>query len=154
MAKNEYNKKWNDSLSCNRSSKTWWKTVRETLGRGGDDSYPSIHDEANDRYAVDSKTKADIFNNYFPSYSKVDASNAKLPNLDTPLDQTVYSINVTESEVLDQHQCLDTNKAYGHDGMSIEMLKEAGSTTASPLCKLINISLAQCKFPDRWKKTI
>ena len=74
MAENEYNKKRNESLSCNRNSKTWWKIVNEILGRGGNDSYPPIYDEANDRYAVDSKTKADMFNNYFLSHSKVDTS--------------------------------------------------------------------------------
>ena len=94
-AENEYNKKRNESLSCNRNSKTWWKTVNDILGRGGDDSYPPIYDEANDCYAVDSKTKADISNNYFLSHGIVDTSNAKLPNMNIPPDQTLNSINVT-----------------------------------------------------------
>ena len=76
-AENEYNKKRNESLSCNRNSKTWWKIVNEILGRGGNDSYPPMHDEANDRYAADSKTKADMFNNYFLSHSKVNTSLAQ-----------------------------------------------------------------------------
>ena len=62
------------------------------------------------------------------------------------------SINVTECEVFDQLQCLDTNKACGHDEVSAKMLKEAGSTIVPSLCKLINTSLAQCKFPVGWKK--
>ena len=111
-----------------------------------------MYDEANDRYAVDSKTKADMFNNYFLSHSKVDTSNAKLPNMDIPPDQILNSINVSECEVCDQLQCLDTNKACGHDGLSAKMLKEAGSTIVPSLCKLINTSLAQCKFPVGWKK--
>ena len=57
-AENEYNMKRNEALSCNRNSKRWWKTVNEILGRGGDDSYPPMYDEANDHYAVDSKTKS------------------------------------------------------------------------------------------------
>ena len=151
-AENDYNKKRNESLSCNRNSKTWWKIVNEILGRGGNDSYPPMYDEANDRYAVDSKTKADMFNNYFLSHSKVDTSNAKLPNMDIPPDQILNSINVSECEVFDQLQCLDTNKACGHDRLSAKMLKEAGSTIVPSLCKLINKSLAQCKFPVGWKK--
>ena len=51
-AENDYNKKRNESLSCNRNSKTWWKIVNEILGRGDNDSYPPMYDEANDRYAV------------------------------------------------------------------------------------------------------
>ena len=111
-----------------------------------------MYDEANDSYAVDSKTKADMFNNYFLSHSKVDTSNAKLPNMDIPPDQILNSINVSECEVFDQLQCLDTNKACGHDGLSAKMLKDAGSTIVPSLCKLINKSLAQCKFPTGWKK--
>ena len=73
-------------------------------------------------------------------------------SMDIPPDQTLNNINVTECEVFDQLQCLDTNKAYGHDGISAKMLKEAGSTTVPSLCKLINTSLAQCKFPVGWKE--
>ena len=93
-----------------------------------------------------------MFNNHFLSHSKVDPSNAKLPNTDIPPDQTLNSINVTECEALDQLKCLDTNKACGHDGVSAKMLKEAGSTITSSLCKLINTSLAKCKFLVGWKK--
>ena len=103
-----------------------------------------------DYYAVDSKTKADMFNNYFLLHSKVDTSNTKLPNMDILADQTLNSINVTECKVFDQLQCLDTNKVRGHDGVSAKMLKEAGSTIVPSLCKLINTSLAQCKFPVGW----
>ena len=73
--------------------------------------------------------------------------------IDIPPDQTLDSINVTECEIFQlQLQCLDTNKACGHDGLSAKMLKEAGSTIVPSLCKLINTSLAQCKFPVGWKE--
>ena len=107
-----------------------------------------MYDEANDRYAVDSKTKADMFNNFFSHIVKLTPQMQKLPNMDIPPDQTLNGINVTECEVFDQLQCLDTNKAYGHDRVSAKMLKEAGNTIVPSLCKLINTSLAQCKF--RW----
>ena len=81
-----------------------------------------------------------MFNNHFLWHSKVDVSNAKLSNTDILPDQTLNGLNVAESEVLDQLQCFDTNKACGHDGVSAKMLKEAGSTIASSLCKLINKS--------------
>ena len=57
--------------------------------------------------------------------------------MDIPPDQILNSINVTECEVFDQLQCLDTNKACGHDGVSAKMLKEAGSTNVPSLCILI-----------------
>ena len=72
--------------------------------------------------------------------------------MDIRPDQTLTNVHVTESEVFDQLQCLDTNKACGHDGISAKMLKEAGNAIAPSLCRLINMSLAQCKFPAEWKK--
>ena len=68
--------------------------LNEILFRGDDDSYPPIYDEFYDCYAVDSKTKSDMLNNYFLLHSEVDTSNAKLPNTDIPPHQTLNSIEL------------------------------------------------------------
>ena len=69
IVENDYNKKRNESLPRNRNSKARWKTVNEILGRERDDSYP-IYDEVNNHYAIDSKTKPTLFNNYFLKLSQ------------------------------------------------------------------------------------
>ena len=62
------------------------------------------------------------------------------------------SLQVTESDVLDQLKCLETNKSYGPDGISPRLLKEAGETVGKILKELFNKSLSLGKFPKIWKQ--
>jgi hypothetical protein len=46
---------------------------------------------------------------------------------------------------------MDPSKAYGPDGISPRLLKEAGDTIANPLARLFNLSLTTGIFPAIWK---
>ena len=148
-AENEHMQKMSSSLASSRNSKSWWKTVKCLIGRGGDASYPAL--EVNNNIVTNNKDKAAIFNNFFLSHSTIDTTNAKLP------DQPAYPIGIdqiqaTESEVSDLLKCIDTTKATGPDGISPKLLYLAGDTIVPSLTRLINLSLQLALVPKSWKE--
>ena len=58
---------------------------------------------------------------------------------------------VTESQVLNALNNLDTSKATGPDGLSARMLKVCAYEIAPSLCKIFNISLSQGVSPEDWR---
>ena len=130
--------------------KKWWTILKSLLGQTSDTIIPPI--EVDNEIITDDKAKANAFNTFFTNVSSLDDSNATLPN-DIP--NTEYQLNnifITEEDVSDQIKVLDTNKAYGHDGISPKLLKEACSEISLSLCKLFNASLQLSRFPQIWKK--
>ena len=99
----------------------------------------------------DNLSKAEIFNSYFLANSRIDSSNYSPSNL-TSSGITLTRLEIDESDVLDILKCLDVSKATGPDGLSAKILKEAAPCIASPLSKLINMSLSKQVFPSEWKK--
>ena len=67
-------------------------------------------------------------------------------------EHELSDITVTEAEVLDLLNLIDTSKSTGPDGISPCMLKEAANVIYPSLTRLINLSLQSCKFPREWKK--
>ena len=47
---------------------------------------------------------------------------------------------------------LDSNKAHGHDMLSIQMIKLCGNSICKPLSIIFNDCLKKRKFPSDWKK--
>ena len=151
-AEDDFKTSRNNSLKQSRNTKQWWKTVKQILGRGGDDSYPQIYDIKNDTYISDAKSKAELFNEYFLSHNKINSTNSRLPDIDAMPANILESITVTENEVLDLIKCIDVNKATGHDGISGKILKAAGATIVPSLTMLLNMSFRMSKVPELWKK--
>ena len=85
-----------------------------------------------------------MFNEFFLSHNNIDLSNARLPS-DTignlADDIFIDHINVSEAGVAELISNLNPNKATGPDGISPKILKEAGSTIAPSLTRLIKLSL-------------
>lgn len=141
-----------DSLKTGRNERKWWATIKQLMGRGNNYSYPPIFDPNNNCYVSSSQEKATLFNNFFLSHSDIDTSTAELPLQDNIAGETLDNIVATEDEVRDLLQCLDVNKATGHDGISAKMLKSAGQSIVSSLTKLINICIDKGKMPNEWKR--
>jgi hypothetical protein len=60
-------------------------------------------------------------------------------------------ITIQEKDVNDILLCLNTNKAYGSDGISPRVLKEGRPAIVKILTKLFNLSLTKGIFPSGWK---
>ena len=59
---------------------------------------------------------------------------------------------MSEAGVAELISNLDPNKATGPDGISPRILKEAGSTIAPSLTRLIKLSLQTSKISKQWKQ--
>ena len=106
--------------------------------------------EAKNVVILDSKGKAEAFNDFFLSHASIDTSNSKLPE-DSNFEIKLDSIVASEQEVLDLIKSLDTTKATGPDGIGPRLLYEAGYTIVRSLTKLINLCLSSAQVPQMWK---
>ena len=74
---------------------------------------------------MDDKGKANAFNDYFSQASSLDDNFREPPEILTPATSELDMLSVTYDDVFDQLSILDTKKAYGPDGLSPILLKEA-----------------------------
>ena len=64
----------------------------------------------------------------------------------------ILSFDISKDEITKIIRSLDPNKAHGHDGTSIRMLKLCASSISKPLFLLFKYSLENECFPNEWKK--
>ena len=150
-AERNYDKEFCESLGKCRNSSRWWRNVSYILGRGNTMSYPPIRGD-NGVIATNAIDKANLFNDYFLSHSKIDDHDTQLPAANDVPPFILENVTTTEEEVLDLISSLDVNKSTGHDGVSARMLKLAGASVSSSLTQLFNLCLSCKQFPNLWKK--
>jgi hypothetical protein len=121
------------------------------MGTKKSTSYPAmIKDDI--IYSTDIE-KAEAFNQTYLESATLD-----LANDDQILDRgpvcpvSLDSITVTEKDVRDILTTINPNKAYGHDGISPRLIKEAGPSIVRVLTRLFNKSLELAIFPLSWKR--
>jgi len=133
----------NTMVEFNSSNpRLYWKTVRMLLKKNASNgnSIPPLHNPDNS-YSFTDLEKADSLNDYFVSISSVDDLNVILPTFNLKTRSELINISVTETEITDVIDNLDSNKASGPDEISHKMLKATSSSVCTPLCILFNRSL-------------
>ena len=103
--------KLNDS---NTSSKAYWSIITTLVNGKKVPVIPLIL--VNNKLVTNFKEKANIFNGFFSKKCRPIPNNSTLPSI----------------------QRLNSNKAHGHDGISIRMLKLYGPSVIKPLSLLFN----------------
>ena len=104
----------------------------------------------NDKFVTDIQSKANIFtdqcvplkNNSMLSTNQLFMIQARLRSLD-----------FNEGEILKILRVLNINKAHGHDGIFIKMIKICDESLLKPLRILFKNSLKLSYYPDIWKKS-
>ena len=148
VAEYEYKKKIGSSLKDQRNSKQWWHKAKVLMGKGSNESIPSLY--INNTSITNNKDKANAFNSFFLSHSKVNDTGHTLPNAaHSPIN--LSDITITENDVFDQLKCIDCSKSSGPDEVTPTLLKQAGYAIVPSLTKLFNCSLLEGKFPQLWK---
>ena len=102
-------------------------------------------------YAFTGLEKANCMNEYFASISSVDDTNINLPVFSQKTENSLYTLQILESDIADVIQTLIENKASGEDQISHKILKGTCNSIKKPLSILYNRSLRECKFPSLWK---
>ena len=67
-------------------------------------------------------------------------------------EHTLTSCDFSETDILRIINNQDSNKAHGHDMISIRMLKLCGEAICRPLNIIFKTCLNTGKFPSEWKK--
>ena len=80
------------------------------------------------------RDKAEIFNFFFAKQCSLISSDSSLPSeIIKKTDNSFYSVRFSTEDILQIINNLDSNKAHGHDEISMRMLKICGSSVCKPL---------------------
>ena len=106
------------------------------------------------KYIVDFQEKSEIFNSFFADQCSPISNGSVLPS-ELPLraDGTLSTCHFTKEDILRIISNLDPNKAYGHDEISIRMLKICGDSIYRCLKIVFNTCLCTRKFPLELKRS-
>ena len=97
--------------------------------------------------------KANLFNEFFTQKCNTIENDSTLPNdLVFETTERILSFDISKDEIAKIIRSLDPNKAHGHDGISIRMLKICASSISKPLFLLFKHSLDNECFPNEWKE--
>lgn len=120
------------------------------------------HDNTDYNCETDTKTCANIINNYFNNIGKLvsDSINSS-SNDDTSYNSNILDVNqltsfeaVTSLEILKLVKNLRNNSAPGDDELQTKLLKNIIPYILTPLTHIINLSLSKGVFPTCYKNSI
>ena len=100
--------------------------------------------------AITSSDKAELFSQTFSSNSTLDDSGS-VPPSPPPSDVVIPIIRISYEDVLPTLLGLDTQKAYGPDGIPPVVLKKCAKVLAPCLVQLFRLCLSTKTFPSCWK---
>ena len=102
-----------------------------------------------DKFVNHTKTKADIFNNFFAEQCTPSKNDSKRPSNQIYLTQSKsVSLDFNEDEVLKIIRSLNIHKAHGYDDISIRMIKICDKSLLKPLISLFKNSTKSSHYPD------
>ena len=115
-------------------------------------SIPPLYDTSSDTLIIEEDDKANLLNSYFANQSCIDDSLSFIHDENEEIvNNSLDSINVMPSEVLDVLKTLKLGKPSGPDGINNRILIEAAGQLAPHLCDLFNQSLNTSSVPSSWK---
>ena len=137
-----------DPKSC---TKKYWSAMKKILKKNITSVIPPILHSG--MFITNIKEKCQIFNNYFKDQCKTIVTSSILPpQIDKTTNLSLQHVNFTESKILEHIRGLNINKAHGHDGIPIRILKICDNTITKPLFIIFKNCVKRGYFPKRWKK--
>ena len=104
-------------------------------------------------FITDSKEKVELLDSFFSNQSSLLNNCSKLPtNPRYVTGKRLSTINVTADDIEKINVSFNSNKAHGHDNISISMLKVCGDTICKSLELIFKQALTTGVFPPEWKK--
>ena len=145
-----------------RNPKKLWKQLHEISNKSKSHTTPSVVNQEGEPI-LDPEQTANSFNDFFTSifqqYGKENTENCciseKLKNFvqnKLPPEANFEIPPVSTSFVQKQLDALDPSKATGLDGLSAKFLKLGSSVIATPVAKILNLSIVTGICPDNFKK--
>ena len=116
---NKISKKLCDSLT---STKCYWSLLKTILNQKKEPCIPPIFH--NNKYVTDFKENSEFFDSFFANQCSLIPSNSILPSvLKLLTEHDLTSCDFSETDVLQIIINQGSNKAHGHDMISIRLLK-------------------------------
>ena len=145
---NKISKKLCDSLT---STKCYWSLLKTILNQKKEQCIPPIFH--NNKYVTDFKENSEFFDSFFANQCSLIPSNSILPSvLKLLTEHDLTSCDFSETDVLQIIINQGSNKAHGHDMISIRLLKLWNEAICRPLNIIFKTCLNTGKFPSEWKK--
>ena len=105
-----------------------------------------------DQVLSDGIDKANLLCSMFANISTLDDQGEEPPHFPERTEKKLPQIHIFPKCVQRALQRLDISKAAGPDGIPAIVLKQCAHVLATPLSKLLNLSLKNDYFPDSWKE--
>ena len=130
--------------------KVYWKILNKFLNKCKVPRIPPLF--VRDKFIIDCKEKASIFNNFFTSQCTPLLNDSELPALTFHTNSRISVFEITVNEINDIIAGLNANKAHGPDDISVQMIKLCGQHLCVPLKIIFDNILETGIFPHQWKE--
>ena len=94
----------------------------------------------------------ELFNSFFANQCSLINNSSQIPRtLSYRTNERLSSVKITDDDILKTIAKLDPNKAYGHDKISIRMIKICSTSIYKPLRLIFNHCIDNGVYPCEWK---
>ena len=151
-SKLKYYSRLSDKLLDSKTSpKSYWSILKTFLNNKKIPCIPPLLH--NGKSIIDFKEKAELFNDFFSKQCSLVNNNSKLPSVLTKKTcKSLSSVEFSTSDILKIIRNLNSNKAHGHNMISVQMLKICDESICKPIVVIFRSCLENGKFPSEWKK--
>ena len=133
------------------SPKSYWSILKTLLNNNKIPCIPSLLHK--DKFIIDFKDKAEMFNNFFAAQCSTLRNKSELPaTLSKKTSESLTTTDFSNNDILKIIRNLDPNKAHGHDMISIRVVKICDDSICKPLKLVFQSCLESGTFPSEWKK--
>ena len=131
------------------SQKTYWKIINRVMNKCRAPKIPPLL--INNRFILDCKEKAKLFNDFFAQQCNPIINNSVLPNFLFLTNNRIGQITIRNDEIISLIRNINPNKATGSDGISGQMLLLCDDSAILPLKIIFRNILLTSIYPDTWK---
>ena len=131
------------------SQKSYWKIINRVMNKCRAPKIPPLL--INNRFILDCREKAKLFNDYFSEQCKPIINSSILPFFNFLTEKRIDHLNIGNEEIITLIRNINPNKATGSDGISGQMLLLCDDSVTLPLKIIFRNILLTSIYPDTWK---
>ena len=130
--------------------KKYWTALKKLLNKKVSTIIPPILYNGN--FITDIKEKCDTFNEYFKNQCTLVETTSTLPPLTRSTNLKLSNVDFSVDDITKHINKLNINKAHGHDGIPVRIIKLCGNSVSKPLYIILKNCISKGYFPKKWKK--
>ena len=131
------------------SQKSYWKIINRVMNKCRALKIPPLL--INNRFILDCREKAKLFNDFFSKQCKPIINSSVLPNFIFLTDQRIDQLTIGNDDIIALIRNINPNKATGSDGISGQMLLLCDDSVILPLKIIFRNIQSTSIYPDIWK---